>query len=372
MVPWRRSSSSAPSSRRARPSEGRNAGVSPDISAELSPSAGEENRWSALVPDLLADILRRVEAGSESWPPRRDVVACATVCRRWRDVAVSVVKPPLESGRITFPSLDQGTHQCSVSSRGTAKNLYFFPISGINTREEFHTCMCMFYYGYHELTDEGKFLLAARRCRRGLHKEFIIAINSDDLFHGSHSYIGNLKSNFTGTKFTISDWQPTYKGAKAFSRKCSHGFGNKQISPLVSTSDVEVGKVYYKFGFLKSRGPRRMNCGVQCPLIEGTDPQDEKEHDTPSSLLLNSKVPTWHEHLQCWCLNFYGRVMVASVKNFQLITPVGPGEPSDETVVLQFGKIDDDVFTMDYRQPLSAFQAFAICLSSFGTKLTFG
>jgi hypothetical protein len=34
----------------------------------------------------------------------RDVAACACVCRRWRDAAVSVVRPPLESGRITFPS----------------------------------------------------------------------------------------------------------------------------------------------------------------------------------------------------------------------------------------------------------------------------
>jgi len=51
------------------------------------------------------------------------------------------------------------------------------------------------------------------------------------------------------------------------------------------------------------------------------------------------------------------------VKNFQLIAPAGTGEPwgvqDDETVILQF-KIEDDVFTMDYRQPLSAFQAFAI------------
>jgi tubby and related proteins len=42
----------------------------------------------------------------------------------------------------------------------------------------------------------------------------------------------------------------------------------------------------------------------------------------------------------------------------------------DQEVILQFGKIKKDVFTMDQRQPLSAFQAFAICLTSFGTKLS--
>lgn len=89
--------------------------------------------------------------------------------------------------------------------------------------------------------------------------------------------------------------------------------------------------------------------------------------------VLRNKAPRWHEHLQCWCLNFHGRVTVASVKNFQLAAATDPNDPSssrDEgTVLLQFGKVDDDIFTMDYRQPLSAFQAFAISLSSFGTKL---
>jgi hypothetical protein len=89
-------------------------------------------------------------------------------------------------------------------------------------------------------------------------------------------------------------------------------------------------------------------------------------------LLLKNKAPRWHEQLQCWCLNFRGRVTVASVKNFQLVASVDPslGVPAaeQEKVILQFGKIGKDIFTMDYRYPLSAFQAFAICLTSFDTK----
>jgi hypothetical protein len=38
-------------------------------------------------------------------------------------------------------------------------------------------------------------------------------------------------------------------------------------------------------------------------------------------------------------------------------------------VILQFGKVAKDMFTMDFRYPLSAFQAFALSLSSFDTKL---
>jgi len=149
----------------------------------------------------------------------------------------------------------------------------------------------------------------------------------------------------------------------------------KQISPLVSTGNVETGEVTYEYNLLKSRRPRRIHCSIQCPVNEDTaiDPHEAKQLCTPSSLVLYNKAPRWHEDLQCWCLDFHGRVMVASVKNFQLITPAGTGQPwgiqDDETVILQCGKIEDDVFTMDYRQPLSAFQAFAICLTSFGSKV---
>jgi tubby and related proteins len=89
-------------------------------------------------------------------------------------------------------------------------------------------------------------------------------------------------------------------------------------------------------------------------------------------LVLKNKAPRWHEQLQCWCLNFRGRVTVASVKNFQLVASVDPSlnipAVVQEKVILQFGKIGKDVFTMDYRYPLSAFQAFVMCLTSFDTK----
>jgi hypothetical protein len=50
-------------------------------------------------------------------------------------------------------------------------------------------------------------------------------------------------------------------------------------------------------------------------------------------------------------------------------TPSSQPTLSDDKVILQFGKVGKDMFTMDYRYPLSAFQAFAICLTSFDTKL---
>ncbi|KAJ6333061.1 hypothetical protein OIU77_009009 [Salix suchowensis] len=59
--------------------------------------------------------------------------------------------------------------------------------------------------------------------------------------------------------------------------------------------------------------------------------------------VLRNKAPRWHEHLQCWCLNFHGRVTVASVKNFQLVATMDQSQPGgkgdEDTVLLQFGKI---------------------------------
>lgn len=62
---------------------------------------------------------------------------------------------------------------------------------------------------------------------------------------------------------------------------------------------------------------------------------------------------------------------VASIKNFQLVASLKNGvlEQAQENVILQFGKVGKDVFTMDFQYPISAFEAFAICLSSFDTKI---
>lgn len=70
-------------------------------------------------------------------------------------------------------------------------------------------------------------------------------------------------------------------------------------------------------------------------------------------------------HLQvgAFVLNFNGRVTMASVKNFQLVSP-----DDVETVLLQFGRTGKEQFTMDFQWPLSPLQAFATCLSSFDYK----
>ncbi|OEL27134.1 Tubby-like F-box protein 2 [Dichanthelium oligosanthes] len=354
----------ASSSEPARPLAGGNARVSPEVPAEREGEGGEEEegRWSALVPELLADILRRVDAGAERWPGRRDVVVCACVCRRWREAAVALVRPPLQCGGITFlsslkqPGPRDAPIQCFIK-RNKKKSTFHLYLSLTQDHPKCNIILSSY------CNDIKNYL-----------QQPWVEIGQIPTCHIDQVTCA-CRSDFTRTKFTIYDWQPQYEGAKVPSSRCRYWFASKQIKPLVSTGIVDTGEVSYEYNLLKSRGPRRIHCSIQCPAIEGTaiDPEEVNQPATPSSLVLYNKLPRWHEHLQCWCLNFNGRVMVASVKNFQLIAPTGTGEPwgvqDDETVILQFGKIEDDVFTMDYRQPLSAFQAFAICLTSFGSKL---
>lgn len=116
----------------------------------------------------------------------------------------------------------------------------------------------------------------------------------------------------------------------------------------------------HSLSFFRSKS-KRTESGLSGPLASQKD----------GVLVLRNKSPRWHEQLQCWCLNFHGRVTVASVKNFQLVASPesGPAGPEHDKIILQFGKVGKDLFTMDFRYPISAFQAFAICLSSFDTKI---
>ncbi|KAJ4896740.1 Tubby-like F-box protein 7 [Raphanus sativus] len=347
----------------------------PESPPMLPPSSDiTGSSWSAMLPELLTEIIRRVEDTEDNWPQRRDVVTCACVSKKWREITREMVGSPRNSGKITFPSClklpgpRDFSNQCLIKRNKRTSTFYLY----LALTPSF--------------TDKGKFLLAARRFRTGAYTEYIISLDADDFSQASNAYVGKLRSDFLGTNFTVYDSQPPHNGAKPSHGKASRRFASKQISPQVPAGNFEVGHVSYKFNLLKSRGPRRMISTLRCPssssagLCSDQKPCDDATKmmkkpikDGPGLTILKNKAPRWHEHLQCWCLNFHGRVTVASVKNFQLVATVDQSQPSgkgdEETVLLQFGKVGDDTFTMDYRQPLSAFQAFAICLASFGTKL---
>ncbi|KAL8472199.1 hypothetical protein ACS0TY_029426 [Phlomoides rotata] len=56
-----------------------------------------------MLPELLRDVLMRIEESDCTWPPIKNVVACASVCRSWREIMKEIVKNLEVSGKLTFP-----------------------------------------------------------------------------------------------------------------------------------------------------------------------------------------------------------------------------------------------------------------------------
>jgi hypothetical protein len=93
----------------------------------------------------------------------------------------------------------------------------------------------------------------------------------------------------------------------------------------------------------------------------------EKEQFDRIFRLIN-KQPKWDEVHGGHVLNFQGRVTESSVKNFQLCCLDNP-EGDNEEVILQFGRVGKHRFTMDFKFPLSPFQAFAFCVTCMDGKI---
>merc|ERR1711998_389910 len=141
----------------------------------------------------------------------------------------------------------------------------------------------------------------------------------------------------------------------------------------------ELGAIIYQPNVIGGRGPRKMKVLIPDAHVDAMKHQSLRPMKPDESLLyrynnsksdegiqvLKNRPPRWSEAVGAYVLNFNGRVTMASVKNFQLINPAKNGED----VLMQFGRVGKDKFTVDYQYPLSAFQAFAIALSSFDYKI---
>ncbi|XP_076969995.1 tubby protein homolog isoform X3 [Tamandua tetradactyla] len=220
-------------------------------------------------------------------------------------------------------------------------------------------------YFLHLDREDGKkvFLLAGRKRKKSKTSNYLISVDPTDLSRGGDSYIGKLRSNLMGTKFTVYD--NGVSPQKASSSTLESG-----------TLRQELAAVCYETNVLGFKGPRKMSVIVpgMNMVHERVSVRPRNEHETllarwqnkntESIIELQNKTPVWNDDTQSYVLNFHGRVTQASVKNFQIIHGNDP-----DYIVMQFGRVAEDVFTMDYNYPLCALQAFAIALSSFDSKL---
>uniref|UniRef100_A0A7M4FR83 TUB bipartite transcription factor n=1 Tax=Crocodylus porosus TaxID=8502 RepID=A0A7M4FR83_CROPO len=174
-------------------------------------------------------------------------------------------------------------------------------------------------YYLHLEREDGKkvFLLAGRKRKKSKTSNYLISIDPTDLSRGGESFIGKLRSNLMGTKFTVYD---------------------SGVNPMKTTSSLEASNlrqelaaICYETNVLGFKGPRKMSV-----IIPGMNMDHERvsirprnEHETllsrwqnkntESVIELHNKTPVWNDDTQSYVLNFHGRVTQASVKNFQII-----------------------------------------------------
>uniref|UniRef100_A0A2K5Q3C8 Tubby-like protein n=1 Tax=Cebus imitator TaxID=2715852 RepID=A0A2K5Q3C8_CEBIM len=216
-------------------------------------------------------------------------------------------------------------------------------------------------YFLHLDTEKKVFLLAGRKRKRSKTANYLISSDPTNLSRGGENFIGKLRSNLLGNRFTVFD----------NGQNPQRGYGTN-----VASLRQELAAVIYETNVLGFRGPRRMTV-----IIPGMSAENERvpirprnasdgllvrwQNKTLESLIeLHNKPPVWNDDSGSYTLNFQGRVTQASVKNFQIVHADDP-----DYIVLQFGRVAEDAFTLDYRYPLCALQAFAIALSSFDGKL---
>ena len=220
------------------------------------------------------------------------------------------------------------------------------------------------------LQDGDIFLMTSKKRAKKQTSNYLISMGRNDFGKNSSNIIGKLRANFVGTEFQIYD----------------NGTNPKHTDPFFDEKNKreprsELGAILYSSNILGNRGPRKMQVcinklGIDEKITKKWQPvhKDEEmiqcfKHKAESAHhhlnMYENRQPRWNEDMGSYVLNFNNRVNLASVKNFQLIEPNG----DDENVVLQFGKASNDDFIMDVKWPMSLFQAFAISLSSFDSKL---
>ncbi|XP_050930455.1 tubby-related protein 1 [Lates calcarifer] len=214
---------------------------------------------------------------------------------------------------------------------------------------------------YLHLDNEKKtFLLAGRKRKKSTTSNYLISIDATDLSRGGENFVGKLRSNLMGTKFTVFD----------------NALNPERALPDMSNARQELAGIIYETNVLGIKGPRRMTI-----IIPGMNKDNERVPLRPRNecdgllirhqnrrmenlIELHNKTPVWNEETASHVLNFNGRVTQASIKNFQIVH-----NKDLDYIVMQFGRIADDIFTLDYNYPLCAVQAFAIALSSFDGKI---
>eukprot|EP00257_Ricinus_communis_P024619 XP_025012033.1 tubby-like protein 8 isoform X2 [Ricinus communis] len=204
-------------------------------------------------------------------------------------------------------------------------------------------------------------LAIAHHKRRNGKSVYTIAQNIKGVLSSSDdSFLGSITANFMGSKYHIWD-----QGSRLNSP-------SKQRNPLLSvvtfvpTVTTCMGSYRSMRVYIPKHQSMLLKNTAQMQHINGL-PKDwegkvEKVHQ------LHSRSPNYNNFSRQYELDYRDRGRAGlriqrSVKNFQLTLENG------KQTILQLGRVGKSKFVMDFRYPLTGYQAFCICLASVDSKL---
>jgi len=211
---------------------------------------------------------------------------------------------------------------------------------------------------YRLFSDDGDFLMYARASLEAKKVEFFTynpSERADKLFNSSKP-VFTMTFNKEQTEWRIVQerCELCQFSPKHLSCAC-HG---KQQVAVIRHSRQPVGEGIFNgmevmVPGLNADGTRV----IWCPLTGRGDLG--VPYGSDDTQVLVTKKPVWNDEVESLVLDFKGRQILSSAKNFQLALSEKP-----DHVVCQYGKIAPHTFSLDFRYPLSVVQAFGVSLTT--------
>lgn len=203
-------------------------------------------------------------------------------------------------------------------------------------------------------------LAIAHHKRRNGKSEFTIAQNLKGVFSSSDdSFVGNVTANLMGSKYHIWD-----QGGCVNSKR-----GNLLLAVVTFMPTIATWTGSYRS--MRAYVPRYQSMQLKNTTlmqhVNGLARDWEGKMDKVHKLC--SRTPRYNNMSKQYELDFRDRGRAglriqSSVKNFQLTM-----EENGKQTILQLGRVGKSKFVMDFRYPLTGYQAFCICLASMDSKL---
>ncbi|XP_024969836.1 tubby-like protein 8 [Cynara cardunculus var. scolymus] len=205
-------------------------------------------------------------------------------------------------------------------------------------------------------------LAVAHHRRHNGRSEFIIAQNTKGILCcADDSYVGSVTANLMGSKYHIWDQGRRVNSMTKHSKLLA-------LVAFVPTIATWTGSYRSMKIWLPKHQSMQLKNTTQAQHINGLPKDWEERMDRVHQLF--SRVPHYNNVSKQYELDFRNRGKAAglkiqsSAKNFQLTL-----EKNGRQTILQLGRIGKSKYVMDYRYPLTGYQAFSICLASIDSKL---